>query len=54
MKAKFIRILRFFGFDGPLRGLLEKLARGLIKKLIALRQFVINLLDSAQQFRNGD
>lgn len=54
MKATVIKFLRFFGLDTLLLGLIEKLSRGLIKKLTAIYQFAVDALERVNQLRNGD
>ncbi|MBQ8291454.1 MAG: hypothetical protein IJX88_02960 [Clostridia bacterium] len=47
MKAGILKILRLFGLDTLLLGLIERLLLGLVKKLTALCESVTGLLDEA-------
>ena len=53
MKTVFMKLLRLFGVDVLLLGLVEKIALGLIKKLTALQESARSALDRAIEFRNG-
>lgn len=52
MKAKLLRVLRLFGFDVLLLGLLEKLYLGLSKKLSALEKAVNFLRQTIAESEN--